>query len=284
MYFSFFNFLTDNKTRMTINNSRPTPHSVSHQPSLQQYPAIRSSVASASISHRRCRTHSTCLAASAKLIWARRWVWDEFISAGWESSSHMLGLLGTWEAYPYFPRGGRRCNPDRGMETLNGVEIGASYLHTHTQVHILNVTHFSSCYLVLWWLLIFCLWDGGASGVSYTAADVAPNLNQRRGGTERRENTRWEKTREMDRMLSSQKSCAARAGAYDFCVFLRGLDSSRLHTLKTHINTQLCKCSVYCEAARTKQRNKTGNIKKKNNEYWNLLLKLKLIHKLKQKL
>lgn len=166
---------------MTINNSRLTPHPVSRLQSLQHYTDIHKSIASTSISyrHRCCSTHSTCLTMSAKLIWVRRWVWDEFISAGWESSSHMLGLLGTWEPYPYFPWGARRCNPDRNMETLNGVEIGQSYLyreqrarththqHSYAEVQILKVTYFSLCYLVLWSLLIFCLWGSRTSGENY---------------------------------------------------------------------------------------------------------------------
>lgn len=115
-----------------------------------------------------CSTLPTCLAMSAKLICVRRWVWDEFISAGWESGSHMLVLLGTWEPYPYFPRGGSRCNPDRGMAALNGVEIGEggsvisgdcrerapSDARSRAEVHILNVTCLSLCYLMLWYLLI----------------------------------------------------------------------------------------------------------------------------------
>lgn len=189
---------------MTINNSSLTPNSAFHLRSLQHYTDIHKIIASTSISyrHRCCSTHSTCLTMSAKLIWVRRWVWDEFISAGWESSAHMLGMLGNWEPYPYFPWGASRCNPDRSMETLNGVEIGQSYLykvlrectHIHTdtytptrthqqsykEVHILNVTYFSSCYLVLWSLLILCLWGSRVSGENYSAAFVALNLNQYR--------------------------------------------------------------------------------------------------------
>lgn len=147
---------------MTVNNNRLTAHSVFHHAGLQCYRSDMHNKRSIHINLRCCWTLSTCLAVSAKLICVRRWIWDEFISTGWESSSHMLGLLGTWELYPYFPRGGSRCNPDRSMEALNGVEIGERYpwrplrAHTHThmlsqaEVRILNVTHFSICYLVLW--------------------------------------------------------------------------------------------------------------------------------------
>jgi len=155
---------------MTIKNNKVALHSFFHHPSLQRSSEIHESVASTSISyrHRCCSKQSTCRAMSAKLIWVRKWAWVEFISAEWESSSHMLGLLGTWEPYPYFPWGGSRCNPDRSMETLNWAEMEESYLyqllraqthahrhtrlHTHgwAEVHILNVTYFSLRYLVLW--------------------------------------------------------------------------------------------------------------------------------------
>lgn len=159
----FFPSVTNNNTRLTINNNRLTFHSVFHHPGLQWYRSeTHKSEASTSISYTPADAaqHSTCLTMSAKLICVRRWVWDEFISTGWENSSHMLGLLGTWEPYPYFPWGGSRCNPDWGMAALNGVKIRERYLqrllraHTHThsqaEVHILNVTYFSLCYLVLW--------------------------------------------------------------------------------------------------------------------------------------
>jgi len=108
--------------------------------------------------HRCCSTSSTCLAMSAKLICVRRWVWDEFISTGWESSSHMLDLLGTWEPYPYFPWGDSRWNPDRGMAALNGVEIEKRYLwsllrahtHTRTDTHSNSHKHTLSNISIMW--------------------------------------------------------------------------------------------------------------------------------------
>lgn len=76
----------------------------------------------------------------------------------------MLGLLGTLEPYPYFPRGDVRCNPDQGkgsakwsgdrrvlsVETAEGVCARTCTLpNTHIEVHVLNMTHFSLCYLVV---------------------------------------------------------------------------------------------------------------------------------------
>lgn len=139
---------------MTVNNNRLTSHSVFHHAGLQCYRSEMHKKRSIHINltHAgRCSwTLSPCLAVSAKLICVKRWIWDEFISTGWESSSHMLGLLGTWELCPYFSWGGSQCNPDRSMEALNGVEIGERYLwrplraHTRAlskaEVRILNVT------------------------------------------------------------------------------------------------------------------------------------------------
>lgn len=146
---------------MTVNNNGLTSHSLLHHAGLerrrsgtQKKKSIHINLITHTHTHPgRCRrTPSTCLAVSAKLICVRRWVWDEFICAGWESSSHMLDLLGTWELYPYFPRGGGRCNPDRSVEALNGVEIGELYLwrplrvrgtpaYTHTHAHIQGAGH-----------------------------------------------------------------------------------------------------------------------------------------------
>lgn len=110
-----------------------------------------------------CRSLSTCLPMSANLICVRRWIWDEFISTGWESGPHILGLLGSSELYPYFPWGGSQWNPAWSMEAVNEVVIEECCIcrdcweHTHhkqtplqTQVRVLTVTCVSQCYLLLW--------------------------------------------------------------------------------------------------------------------------------------
>lgn len=70
----------------------------------------------------------------------------------------MLDLVVTSDPYPYFPGGGRRCNPDqgRGPTAFNGVEMekcycicGNSREKTRTQsqaeVRVLTVTHSRCC-------------------------------------------------------------------------------------------------------------------------------------------
>lgn len=72
---------------------------------------------------------------SAKLIWVRRWVWDECISAAWESCSICWGLLGPGELYPHFPRGGGRHKPGlkRAGAKWSQDRLALSPAMTHTR-------------------------------------------------------------------------------------------------------------------------------------------------------
>lgn len=107
-----------------------------------------------------CWMLSTCLTSSAKFICARRWVWDEFIFTGWQSSSHKMVLLEPESRILISPE---VAEPRASMKALNGEEIKKSYLwrlhtQTHTQmlieVHILNATWF---FLLPAAMIAFCL-------------------------------------------------------------------------------------------------------------------------------